>query len=414
MKKSWCFAACMVALVAVACGGGSNTPSIDVFSPADFLSGDPGSDIPSVDPGSPDAREVPQADVPDVTPQDVPDALPPPDGAEVGPDDQPEVDAGCRSAADCSDEDPCSLDQCDVLTGVCSHKPIADCRACGSDAACDDGNACTLDKCLDPGICQSTCACTATCANDADCFTGDLCRPATCETTKGLPGRCSETACVPTPVECDDQDDCTIDSCDSSTGACSHAKIGGCGSCASDTECDDGNPCTIDNCSPVLSVCTHGANPCDDLDDCTEDSCNPSFGCQHVQSCVRCATDADCADGNACTVDVCDVATGRCTFGPTPCDDGLACTRDSCDAVKGCIHAVEAGACKADSGCDDGDPLHGGSLRFRRPVLRRRPDSRVQAVLAGRGLRRRERLHGRPLQPGHPALFERRPHALLR
>ena len=47
MKKSWCFAACMVALVAVACGGGSNTPSIDVFSPADFLSGDPGSDIPS-------------------------------------------------------------------------------------------------------------------------------------------------------------------------------------------------------------------------------------------------------------------------------------------------------------------------------------------------------------------------------
>lgn len=51
-----------------------------------------------------------------------------------------------------------------------------------------------------------------------------------------------------------------------------------------------------------------------------------------------CMTDADCNDGNACTVDTCG-GNGVCVNDPVDCDDGDACTTDSCDARSGdCVH----------------------------------------------------------------------------
>ena len=55
-----------------------------------------------------------------------------------------------------------------------------------------------------------------------------------------------------------------------------------------------------------------------------------------------------CDDGNACTEDFCDPATGECQHVPVSCDDGNACTMDSCDPQSGCFFTVK--------NCDDGDP----------------------------------------------------------
>jgi hypothetical protein len=43
----------------------------------------------------------------------------------------------------------------------------------------------------------------------------------------------------------------------------------------------------------------------------------------------------DCDDGNACTNNSCEAATGECTAGPVGCADGDACTVDTCDAAQG-------------------------------------------------------------------------------
>lgn len=110
--------------------------------------------------------------------------------------------------------------------------------------------------------------------------------------------------------------------------------------CGVDAECDDGDVCTVDSCEGC--TCEHRAAACDDGDPCTADSCDPVAGCAH----------ADLPDGTACDDgDVCNghetCAAGACTAGaPLTCDDGNACTTDTCDPVTGC---------SATSACDDGD-----------------------------------------------------------
>jgi len=67
-----------------------------------------------------------------------------------------------------------------------------------------------------------------------------------------------------------------------------------------------------------------------------------------------CVTPLACDDGNACTVDACDVSSGACSHVPTVCNDGNECTLDSCDTVSGCQAAAvtdgtpcTAGTCTA-------------------------------------------------------------------
>ena len=64
--------------------------------------------------------------------------------------------------------------------------------------------------------------------------------------------------------------------------------------CAVDADCDDGDGCTVDACTDTI--------------------------------CTR--TPLDCDDGDACTDDVC--TDGACTNPPRSCDDGNDCTADSC------------------------------------------------------------------------------------
>src|SRR5882672_9819753 len=71
-----------------------------------------------------------------------------------------------------------------------------------------------------------------------------------------------------------------------------------------------------------------------------------------------------CDDGNACTTDACDEATGVCTHQDVVCDDGNACTTDSCDPATGCTTTpVAAGtACDDANTCTSDDVCDGAGL----------------------------------------------------
>jgi Dictyostelium (slime mold) repeat len=144
--------------------------------------------------------------------------------------------------------------------------------------------------------------------------------------------------------------------------------------------CDDGNECTTDSCDPVSSQCIH--QPLDG-DSCGDNGCVPGV-CQGgvcvlgnpELDCVPCATNDDCEDGSACTIDTCNergrceregaeggtcddedpcTLDDRCTNDvcagtPLVCDDGAACTADFCDAGT-CVNAAESSSCPASTEC---------------------------------------------------------------
>ncbi len=66
----------------------------------------------------------------------------------------------------------------------------------------------------------------------------------------------------------------------------------------------------------------------------------------------RCATPADCDDGDACTVDTC--TAGDCVYAAVSADDGNLCTADACDPSSGVTHTRIAGCCLSATDCDSG------------------------------------------------------------
>jgi hypothetical protein len=93
---------------------------------------------------------------------------------------------------------------------------------------------------------------------------------------------------------------------------------------------------------------------CDDGNVCTTDGCNPASGCTHVNN-----TDP-CNDGNACTTnDTC--SGGACVGGAPPnCDDGNVCTTDGCNTQTGCVHTNNTNPCDDQDSCTVNDTCSGG------------------------------------------------------
>jgi len=133
--------------------------------------------------------------------------------------------------------------------------------------------------------------------------------------------------------------------------------------CALDPHCN-ANPCDgvvcvaldachdIGACDAATGACSNpvkpDATPCDDASMCTTgDVCTGG-------TCAG-GTVLDCDDGNVCTTDTCDPASG-CASTPVDCDDENICTDDSCDQASGCVHIPNA------SPCDDGDGTTVGDL----------------------------------------------------
>ena len=277
----------------------------------------------------------------------------------------------------------------------------------GTPPNCNDGNVCTNDSC-----------------NPAHGLrhTRTTRRPAATATPAPRPTRAPRGTCVGgAPPTCDDSNVCTDDSCNPATG-CVNAN--NTASCNDGERLHDGRHLrrrhlrrrpgaqlqrrqrrartTRATRPPAASTRTtrrpaatatparrptraraapasRGPAPrCNDGNVCTDDSCNPATGCVNTNN------TASCSDGNACTTaDTC--AGGTCVGGPAPsCNDGNVCTDDSCNPATGCVTTNNTASCSDGNACTTADTCAGGSV-CRRP---------------GAELQRRQRVHRRLVQPG--------------
>ena len=137
-----------------------------------------------------------------------------------------------------------------------------------------------------------------------------------------------------------DLNECATWVCDEELGACVEEDL------------DDETPCDVEN-KCVASVCHEGiCEPgeemqCDDENPCTKDKCNPESGeCEYLPA------EAECEDGDLCTVgDWCE--DGMCQTGePLNCEDGNDCSEDACEFGE-CVHGPLVGCCNEDGDCED-------------------------------------------------------------
>lgn len=260
------------------------------------------------------------------------------------------VCSGLGTPKDCDDKNPCTIDDCDPKTGACINTPqggascddgnlcngIGICNAIGAcvvnpSPSCDDGEICTTDSC-DPtpvtGGCKhanNTVVCT-----DADpCTTGD---------------KCGGGKCVGgTQTKCDDGNACTADSCKAGVG-CQFVPL-------TDTVCSDGNDCsTGDHCEAGACKATGGTICAVPNNSCKTSKCDGTTGGQCVvvnDDTAKCRTDL-CHDFSQCSGGVCPAGE------PVSCDDGNPCTTDGCEPATGCTHvADDAATCTDADLCTD-------------------------------------------------------------
>lgn len=315
---------------------------------------------------------------------------------------------GCQTAADCDDEDACTIEECDPDTGVCHYAE----RTCTSPHLCVTGECFKESGCvwsLDDDLCDDEIDCT----NDS------------CDLDRG---------CVHVPDDdaCDDDDPCTTDVCDPEDG-CQYAPApddtacpgGRCrqGACVQGGSCDVGLVLTCDDAAgrdldipiddlgfsaylvepppgfigtirldhtlpndapppiewhiveqgadlecgaPVPSTTTgagalwrteleytSGMRP--RLDVCytvpPEVQTN-ALTIHAVATCLpACVDDSDCEPEGPCDLPAC--GEGVCVPGPAPCDDDESCTEDGCDPLAGCTHDP----------LDDGTPCPAGTCQ---------------------------------------------------
>ncbi len=253
----------------------------------------------------------------------------------------------CEADEDCPDDgDACTSERCNVGTGSCMH--ILDGAACDDDnvctedvcdqvdgcihtpltGPCDDGNECTENETCDSGFCVGTVT---------ECDDGNVCTEDSCDDAIGcvyfnntdacddgdactIGDICADGVCDGAARECDDGNDCTDDVCDAAAGCLYTDVVGG---------CDDGDACTEgDVC--VSGICQSGGPlDCDDGNVCTDDACDNAAGCVYVNNTGACSDNNACTDGDVC-------ADGVCASGAViTCDDGNQCTNDACDPATG-------------------------------------------------------------------------------
>ena len=252
-------------------------------------------------------------------------------------------------ALKCDDDNPCTDDACDAKKG-CTTKPNTakcddgnpcttgdacaneDCKAGAGKLDCDDKNACTTDSCDAKKGCVNS-------ANNAKCDDGDAC------TDKDA---CAGGTCVGAAKTCDDNNPCTTDSCDKKDG-CKHAN--------NTEKCSDGSVCTKDDKCDGKGKCA-GSNPlkCDDANPCTDDACINKVGCSFKANDKACDDGAYCTEGDKCS-------DGKCGAGKNrSCADGNACTNDVCsNAEKKCLHtnAPTTKSCSDSDKCTTSDLCDG-------------------------------------------------------
>jgi len=144
---------------------------------------------------------------------------------------------------------------------------------------------------------------------------------------------------------CDDGKPCTDDVCD---------PVQGCLTTFNEASCNDLNPCTVkDACAS--GTCQGAFLACNDQNPCTDDSCDPLSGCKNAPNLLPCSDGSFCSNGDSCAGGVCLPGT------PVACDDGNACTQDQCDPASGCKTAPLGGTCDDKNACTSADVCVGGT-----------------------------------------------------
>jgi hypothetical protein len=148
---------------------------------------------------------------------------------------------------------------------------------------------------------------------------------------------------------CDDGNPCTDDVCHAD-GACTWVNT--------TDPCDDQSMCTLND------VCNNGACigsaqlDCNDGNPCTADLCNPASGCYYAQA----PDGTACEDGDKCTDDD-QCYNGACfAGGALNCNDNDPCTMEQCSTLTGCVFTPSPGGtpCNDDDVCTVGDQCGGG------------------------------------------------------
>ncbi len=240
--------------------------------------------------------------------------------ADLG-SDTTETAHECAATTDCDDADACTNDSC--LSGKCIHTP----------KTCDDGDACTVDKCIDGGACKNLAQ---------KCDDGNPCTDDTCDQLTGCkqppqPGAKCGTGTCDAAGKCQGcEPKCVAGSCED-----------GCGGVCAGT-CDDGDACTTTDTCVANGGCQGAALSCDDGNQCTKDTCDKATGCQYASFVApTCSDDDFCTQNDKC-VD------GGCVGTPNSCDDKNECTADICDKASGCKYLpLDAGSC-ANGKCING------------------------------------------------------------
>jgi len=240
------------------------------------------------------------------------------------------IGGNCQAGTllDCDDNNPCTDDSCDAVTG-CVNWPNIN--------SCSDGDMCTQDDVCQGGVCVGTnpVVCTAL----DQCHTIGVCNPAT--------GACSNPN-SPDGVPCNDNSLCTAsDTCQA--GVCTGQNPVVCtplDSCHNAGVCNPSSGTCSNPVKPDGSGCNDG-NLCTQVDTCSSGNCNGA-------SPVQCVALDSCHNAG-----ICNPATGSCTDPTkpdgTPCDDGDACT-----LTDGCL----AGACTGSNPvvCTASDQCHAAGV----------------------------------------------------
>jgi hypothetical protein len=297
----------------------------------------------------------------------------------------------CTQDSTCQSGLICSADVCTLPPGA----------TCSKSSSCPAKYACLSGTCQ--GTPQAVCASNANCASPYTCQ-DMVCSEPTCSGTgaSGCPngGQCNGSACVgllggyctsnancAMPYICDTStNECVVQGC-TSTSCANAGSNGGCPVLMGNPSCalDANQPCVQDSqcasnplgsppfieaqaiCDSATGLCKlYGNQPCTIADSPTQclDTCSAGGRCEcssaaqcnqlndarvcdtSTNTCVVCASDADCPSGDVCVSNLC---VPMCTTN-ADCTNPL---RPSCGIDHNCIYCTADGQCPSNS-CDVG------------------------------------------------------------
>jgi hypothetical protein len=281
---------------------------------------------------------------------------------------------GCgHTARVCDDGNECTENRCDPVTGC--YFPIKNCDdhlVCTEDWCdnttgclhtardCEDGDICTDNPCVEPAGCQNVTipcdACKQFYEAGHTCDAGP-CESARCVQIGNSTAECEHTAWTDEGQKCDTGNKCIQGGCNTTTNECTRTAV----------ECVE-ILCTDVECNPLTGECERTLHVCDDGDPCTVDYCDNATGaCRTTPFCnkVPCKTptcvvgsdgtnatceyvDYDCDSGNECSIDVCDDTMDKCQHFDVTCQSDKICVEVECDPAVGCV--------ETNLTCDDQNP----------------------------------------------------------